>query len=74
LFIQTCLAYVDRSDSWNIVSIGIRNENVGSTHSPHLPFLFLEEEVLSIGVGLHTADAELYLNERSVWFNYFSYY
>lgn len=49
-----------------LFSIGIRNEKVGSIHSPHSPFFFLDEEVLSIGAALHTAVAELYLKEHSV--------
>lgn len=49
-----------------LYSIGIRNEKVGSVHSPHSPFFFLDEEALSIGAALHTAVAEMYLNEHSV--------
>lgn len=49
-----------------LYSIGIRNEKVGSIHSPHSPFFFLDEEVLPIGAALHTAIAELYLNEHTV--------
>ncbi|CAI8598645.1 unnamed protein product [Vicia faba] len=48
-----------------LFSIGIRNEKAGSFHSPHSPFFFLDEEVLSIGAALHTAVAELYLSEHS---------
>ena len=44
--------------------IGIRNEEVGSVHSPHSPFFFLDEEVLPIGAALHTAIAELYLEDN----------
>ncbi|CAL0305373.1 unnamed protein product [Lupinus luteus] len=47
-------------------SIGIRNEKVGSVHSPHSPFFFLDEDVLPIGAAMHTAVAELYLNEHTV--------
>ncbi|KAL3521727.1 hypothetical protein ACH5RR_019876 [Cinchona calisaya] len=43
-------------------SIGIRNEKVGSVHSPHSPYFFLDEDVLPIGAALHTAIAEIYLN------------
>ncbi|XP_009596700.1 IAA-amino acid hydrolase ILR1-like 3 isoform X2 [Nicotiana tomentosiformis] len=43
--------------------IGIRNEKVGSTHAPHSPHFFLDEDVLPIGVALHTAIAEMYLND-----------
>ncbi|XP_061364052.1 IAA-amino acid hydrolase ILR1-like 5 [Gastrolobium bilobum] len=46
--------------------IGIRNEKVGSIHSPHSPLFFLDEEVLPIGAALHTAVAELYLNEHTL--------
>lgn len=49
-----------------LYSIGIRNEKVGSIHSPHSPFFFLDEEVLPIGAALHTAVAELYLDEHTV--------
>ncbi|AES72661.1 putative peptidase M20 [Medicago truncatula] len=49
-----------------LFSIGIRNKKVGSIHSPHSPFFFLDEEALSIGAALHTAVAELYLNEHSI--------
>ncbi|KAL0321635.1 UNVERIFIED_CONTAM: IAA-amino acid hydrolase ILR1-like 5 [Sesamum calycinum] len=41
--------------------IGIRNEKVGSIHSPHSPYFFLDEDVLPIGAALHTALAEFYL-------------
>ncbi|KAJ4835640.1 IAA-amino acid hydrolase ILR1-like 3 [Turnera subulata] len=44
--------------------IGIRNEKVGSIHSPHSPYFFLDEDVLPIGAALHTALAENYLNEH----------
>lgn len=47
-----------------LFSIGIRNDKVGAIHSPHSPFFFLDEEVLPIGASLHTAIAELYLNEH----------
>lgn len=47
-----------------MLSIGIRNENVGSFHSPHSPYFFLDEDVLPIGAALHTALAEIYLNEH----------
>ncbi|CAJ2641853.1 unnamed protein product [Trifolium pratense] len=47
-------------------SIGIRNEKIGSIHTPHSPFFFLDEEVLSIGAALHTAVAELYLNKLTI--------
>ncbi|KAJ7965223.1 IAA-amino acid hydrolase ILR1-like [Quillaja saponaria] len=44
--------------------IGIRNEKVGSIHSPHSPFFYLDEDVLPIGAALHTALADTYLNEH----------
>ncbi|KAK7317062.1 hypothetical protein RJT34_00982 [Clitoria ternatea] len=47
-----------------LFSIGIRNEKVGAIHSPHSPFFFIDEEILPIGAALHTAIAELYLNEH----------
>ncbi|KAJ8559795.1 hypothetical protein K7X08_003853 [Anisodus acutangulus] len=46
-----------------IFQIGIRNEKVGSTHAPHSPHFFLDEDVLPIGAALHTAIAEMYLND-----------
>jgi IAA-amino acid hydrolase len=49
-----------------LYSIGIRNEKIGSIHTPHSPFFFLDEEVLSIGAALHTAVAEMYLNKLSI--------
>lgn len=45
-------------------SIGIRNEEVGSIHSPHSPYFFLDEDVLPIGAALHTALAEIYLDDH----------
>lgn len=44
--------------------IGIRNEEVGSIHSPHSPYFFLDEDVLPIGAALQTALAEIYLYEH----------
>ncbi|KAF9614935.1 hypothetical protein IFM89_021365 [Coptis chinensis] len=44
--------------------IGIRNEDLGSVHSPHSPHFFLDEGVLPLGVALHTALAEIYLNDQ----------
>lgn len=43
-------------------SIGIRNEEVGSIHSPHSPYFILDEDALPIGSAVHTAIAEMYLN------------
>lgn len=47
-----------------MISIGIRNEQVGSVHSPHSPHFFLDEDILPIGAALHTALAEMYLDEH----------
>ncbi|KAL8551113.1 hypothetical protein ACS0TY_000261 [Phlomoides rotata] len=47
-----------------IFNIGIRNENIGSVHSPHSPYFFLDEDVLPIGAALHTALAESYIRDR----------
>lgn len=47
-----------------LFSIGIRNHKVGAIHSPHSPFFFLDEDALPLGAALHTAIAELYLNEH----------
>lgn len=44
--------------------IGIRNYDLGSVHSPHSPFFFLDEDVLPIGAALHTALAEVYLKDN----------
>ncbi|KAF9610405.1 hypothetical protein IFM89_022316 [Coptis chinensis] len=41
-----------------------RNEDLGSVHSPHSPHFFLDEDVLPLGVALHTALAEIYLNDQ----------
>ncbi|XP_021275653.1 IAA-amino acid hydrolase ILR1-like 5 [Herrania umbratica] len=47
-----------------MLTIGIRNEGVGSIHPPHSPYFFIDEDVLPIGAALYTALAELYLNEH----------
>lgn len=47
-----------------MLSIGIRNEELGSVHSPHSPYFFLDEDVLPIGAALLTALAEIYLSEH----------
>ncbi|OMO95120.1 Peptidase M20 [Corchorus capsularis] len=47
-----------------MLSIGIRNEEVGSIHPPHSPFFTIDEDVLPIGAALLTALAELYLNDH----------
>ncbi|BAT78938.1 hypothetical protein LR48_Vigan04g115500 [Vigna angularis] len=57
-------AYFQQVIPGTMFSIGIRNDKVGSIHSPHSPFFFLDEEVLPIGAALHTALAELYLKEH----------
>ncbi|XP_076948215.1 IAA-amino acid hydrolase ILR1-like 3 [Bidens hawaiensis] len=44
--------------------IGIRNEVIGSVHSPHSPYFFLDEDVLPIGAALYTSIAETYLIEH----------
>lgn len=44
--------------------IGIRNEELGSVHSPHSPHFFLDEDVLPIGAAIYTALAEIYLQEH----------
>ncbi|XP_068314100.1 IAA-amino acid hydrolase ILR1-like 6 [Pyrus communis] len=45
--------------------IGIRNETLGSTHTGHSPYFFIDEDVLPIGAATHATIAERYLNERS---------
>ncbi|GMI75603.1 IAA-leucine-resistant (ILR1)-like 3 [Hibiscus trionum] len=47
-----------------MLNIGIRNEELGSVHSPHSPYFFLDEDALPIGAALNAAIAELYLNEH----------
>ncbi|KAL6320434.1 hypothetical protein AAG906_007131 [Vitis piasezkii] len=44
--------------------IGVRNEQVGSVHPLHSSHFFLDEAVLPIGAALHTAIAEMYLDEH----------
>ena len=50
-------AYYQQVIPGAMASIGIGNEQVGSVHSPHSPFFFLDDEVLPIGAALHTAIA-----------------
>ena len=47
-----------------MLGIGIGNEDLGSVHSPHSPYFFLDENVLPIGAALHTSLAEIYLSEH----------
>uniref|UniRef100_A0A0C9RUU8 TSA: Wollemia nobilis Ref_Wollemi_Transcript_12159_1622 transcribed RNA sequence n=1 Tax=Wollemia nobilis TaxID=56998 RepID=A0A0C9RUU8_9CONI len=47
-----------------IFIIGIRNESLGSFHSPHSPFFFLDEDVLPIGAALNAAIVELYFDKN----------
>lgn len=44
--------------------IGIRNEELGSIHSPHSPYFFLDEDVLPVGAAMLAALAEIYLSEH----------
>ncbi|WKA07673.1 hypothetical protein VitviT2T_025465 [Vitis vinifera] len=44
--------------------IGVRNEQVGSVHPLHSSHFFLDEAVLPIRAALHTAIAEMYLDEH----------
>ena len=44
--------------------IGVRNEQVGSVHLLHSFHFFLDEAVLPIGAALHSAIAEMYLDEH----------
>ncbi|XP_050364733.1 IAA-amino acid hydrolase ILR1-like 6 [Argentina anserina] len=46
--------------------IGIRNETLGSFHTGHSPYFFIDEDVLPIGAATHATIAERYLNERSL--------
>ncbi|KAL4187066.1 hypothetical protein AMTRI_Chr09g17040 [Amborella trichopoda] len=45
-----------------MLSIGIRNAEVGSIHFPHSPHFFLDEDALPIGAAVHVALAESYMN------------
>ncbi|CAM8935098.1 unnamed protein product [Rhodiola kirilowii] len=45
-------------------SIGHGNEKVGSIHSPHSPYFFLDEDSLPIGAAVYAAVAKLYLDEH----------
>ncbi|KAJ8748129.1 hypothetical protein K2173_012595 [Erythroxylum novogranatense] len=45
-----------------MLSIGIRNEKIGSVHSPHSPYFFVDEDALPIGAAFFTALAENYIN------------
>lgn len=47
-----------------MLSIGIRNEELGSIHLPHSPYFFLDEDVLPIGAAFLTALADIYLSEH----------
>lgn len=47
-----------------MLGIGIGNKDVGSVHSPHSPYFFLDEDVLPIGAAVHAALAEVYLSEH----------
>ncbi|XP_062147556.1 IAA-amino acid hydrolase ILR1-like 3 [Alnus glutinosa] len=47
-----------------MLSIGIRNEELGSIHFPHSPYFFLDEDVLPIGAAFLTALADIYLSEH----------
>ncbi|GFP89813.1 iaa-amino acid hydrolase ilr1-like 6 [Phtheirospermum japonicum] len=44
--------------------IGIKNETLGSVHSPHSPHFMIDENALPIGAATHAAIAERYLNKR----------
>ncbi|XVF51116.1 hypothetical protein PTKIN_Ptkin04bG0158600 [Pterospermum kingtungense] len=53
-----------------MVSIGIRNEEVGSIHPPHSPYFRIDEDILPLGAALNTAIAEVYLNEHQLSFSH----
>ncbi|KAK4774890.1 hypothetical protein SAY86_009825 [Trapa natans] len=44
--------------------IGIRNESLGSTYTPHSPHFMIDEDVLPVGAATHAAIAERYLIEH----------
>ncbi|KAL2232374.1 UNVERIFIED_CONTAM: IAA-amino acid hydrolase ILR1-like 6 [Sesamum indicum] len=49
--------------------IGIKNETLGSVHSPHSPHFMIDEDALPIGAATHAAIAERYLHERDISIN-----
>ncbi|KAH9316400.1 hypothetical protein KI387_025027, partial [Taxus chinensis] len=58
-------AFYSQSIPAIMIWVGIRNEKIGSFHSLHSPYFFLDDGVLSVGVALHTALAELYLSDKN---------
>ncbi|CAN8252806.1 unnamed protein product [Cochlearia groenlandica] len=46
------------------LGIGIRNEEVGSVHSLHSPYFFVDENVLPLGSALFAALAEMYIQDH----------
>ncbi|KAJ0267147.1 IAA-amino acid hydrolase ILR1-like 3 [Hirschfeldia incana] len=46
------------------LGIGIRNEEVGSVHSVHSPYFFLDENVLPTGSAVFAALAEMYIQDH----------
>ncbi|KAJ0046805.1 hypothetical protein Pint_05467 [Pistacia integerrima] len=57
------LAFYQEQIPGVMFSIGIRNEEKGSIHSPHSPHFFLDEDVLPIGAAVYASLAETNLNE-----------
>ncbi|KAI3464522.1 hypothetical protein Pfo_021185 [Paulownia fortunei] len=49
--------------------IGIKNETLGSVHSPHSPHFMIDEDALPVGAATHAAIAERYLHERDIPIN-----
>nr|URQ29601.1 amidohydrolase ilr1-like protein 6 [Sinningia speciosa] len=49
--------------------IGIKNEALGSVHSPHSPHFLIDEDTLPVGAATHAAIAERYLNEHKISMN-----
>ncbi|ESQ43073.1 hypothetical protein EUTSA_v10014131mg [Eutrema salsugineum] len=47
-----------------LLGLGIKNEEIGSVHSVHSPYFFLDENVLPIGSALFAALAEMYLQDH----------
>ncbi|KAG8378257.1 hypothetical protein BUALT_Bualt08G0118800 [Buddleja alternifolia] len=46
--------------------IGIKNETLGSVHSPHSPHFMIDEDALPVGAATHAAIAERYLHDRDI--------
>ncbi|CAA7049127.1 unnamed protein product [Microthlaspi erraticum] len=57
-------AYYQQRIPGYYLGIGIKDEEIGSVHSVHSPYFFLDENVLPIGSALFAALAEMYLQDH----------